>query len=106
MVAIVEGGSCVDVSVPDRVPGVVCTVTGMVLLFPAPEGDVLAEPFDCGGEELEDRLEVAQVQMEIFHALLPRIGEEGEVGLKIQALNQRLFDITEVNNFLSGEDFI
>lgn len=46
--------------------------------------------------ELEDQLEVAQVQMEIFHTLLPRIDEQGEVGEKIQLLQRRLFNITEV----------
>ena len=48
--------------------------------------------------ELEDQLEVAQVQMELFHTLLPRIDEPGEVGEKIQVLQKRLFNITEVSH--------
>ncbi|THH08723.1 hypothetical protein EW145_g2498 [Phellinidium pouzarii] len=49
--------------------------------------------------ELEDHLEVAQVQMELLHTLLPRANEPGEVGEKIQLLQQRLFNITELYQF-------
>lgn len=51
--------------------------------------------------ELEDQLEVAQVQMELFHSLLPRIDEPGEVGEKIELLQKRMFNITEVSYSVS-----
>ncbi|EJD04002.1 nucleoporin [Fomitiporia mediterranea MF3/22] len=46
--------------------------------------------------ELGDQLEVAQVQMELFYTLLPRIDEPGEVGEQIQLLQKRLFNVTEL----------
>ncbi|KAI5123612.1 hypothetical protein M0805_003428 [Coniferiporia weirii] len=49
--------------------------------------------------ELEDQLEVAQVQMELLHVLLPRMNEQGEVEEKIQLLQRRLFNITELYQF-------
>ncbi|KAH8120271.1 nucleoporin [Phellopilus nigrolimitatus] len=49
--------------------------------------------------ELEDQLEVAQVQMELLHVLFPRANEPGEVGEKIQLLQLRLFNITELYQF-------
>lgn len=49
--------------------------------------------------ELEDQLEVAQVQMELLQSLLPRINEGGEVGEKIQLLQKRIFNITELYQF-------
>ena len=50
--------------------------------------------------ELEEELEVAQVQLELYHILAPRINEAGEVGEKIKFLTTRLFSITEVNQWL------
>ena len=44
--------------------------------------------------DLEEKLEVAQVQLEIFHTLLPRA--TGEDVAKVQLLSKRLFNITEV----------
>jgi len=49
--------------------------------------------------ELEDQLEVAQIQMELYHILRGRIDEPGEVGQKFQALQGRLFNITELYQF-------
>ncbi|TDL28525.1 nucleoporin [Rickenella mellea] len=46
--------------------------------------------------ELEEQLEVAQVQLEIYSTLLPRINEPGEVGEKIKILQRGLFTISEL----------
>ena len=47
--------------------------------------------------ELEEELEVAQVQLELYHSLAQRVDEAGEVGEKIKFLTTRLFNITEVS---------
>ena len=47
--------------------------------------------------ELEEELEVAQVQLELYHTLTPRVDEAGEVAEKIKFLTTRLFTVTEVN---------
>lgn len=47
--------------------------------------------------ELEEELEVAQVQLELYHTLAARIGEAGEVAEKIKFLTTKLFTVTEVN---------
>ena len=69
-------------------------------------GNAKSHPVAVGGRhedaisfltELEEELEVAQVQLEMYHILSPRIDEGGEVGEKIRFLTTRLFDITEVN---------
>ena len=54
--------------------------------------------------ELEDQLEVTQVQMEVYQILRGRINEPGEVGQKVQALQSRLFNITEVKYSSSFND--
>lgn len=46
--------------------------------------------------DLEDQLEVAQVQMELWHAVVPHASTPGELGQQIILLQQRLFTITEV----------
>jgi hypothetical protein len=53
-----------------------------------------------GSIELEEELEVAQVQLELCHTLAPRVDEAGEVGEQIRFLKTRLFNITEVNQWL------
>ena len=66
-------------------------------------GNAKSHPVDVGGRhedaisfltELEEQLEVAQVQLELYHTLVPRIDEASEVAEK---LTTRLFTITEVN---------
>ena len=44
--------------------------------------------------DLEEKLEVAQVQLEIYHTVLPQAS--GADGAKVQLLSKRLFNITEV----------
>ena len=69
-------------------------------------GNAKSHPVSVGGRhedaisfltELEEELEVAQVQLELYHTLAPRIDEAGEVAEKIKFLTTRLFTVTEVN---------
>lgn len=46
--------------------------------------------------DLEEKLDVAQVQLEMYSTLLPRASDPGEDGAKVQLLGKRLFNITEV----------
>ncbi|EPQ60591.1 nucleoporin [Gloeophyllum trabeum ATCC 11539] len=46
--------------------------------------------------ELEDKLEVAQVQLEMYHTLVPHIKDAEEVRERIQLLGRRLFTMTEL----------
>ena len=46
--------------------------------------------------DLEEKLDVAQVQLEVCNALLPHAGNPGEEGHRIRQLNQRLFTMSEV----------
>lgn len=69
-------------------------------------GNAKSHPVAVGGRhedaisfltELEEELEVAQVQLELYHTLSSRLNEGGEVGEKIKFLTTRLFNVTEVN---------
>ena len=69
-------------------------------------GNAKSHPVAVGGRhedaisfltELEEELEVAQVQLELYHTLAPRIDEAGEVAEKIKFLTTKLFTVTEVN---------
>ncbi|EKM61129.1 uncharacterized protein PHACADRAFT_24346 [Phanerochaete carnosa HHB-10118-sp] len=44
--------------------------------------------------DLEEKLEVVQVQLEIYHTLLPQVN--GEDAAKVQLLSKRLFSVTEL----------
>ncbi|TFK57029.1 nucleoporin [Heliocybe sulcata] len=46
--------------------------------------------------ELEDKLEVAQAQLEIYNNLLPHMNDADEVGERVRLLSERLFDVTEL----------
>ncbi|KAI0082270.1 nucleoporin [Panus rudis PR-1116 ss-1] len=68
-------------------------------------GNAKSHPVSVGGKhetavafltELEEKLEVAQVQLETYHALLPQASQPGEVGAKIKLLSKALFNITEL----------
>ena len=48
--------------------------------------------------DLEEKLEVAQVQLELYNTLLPR-QHDPEVVDRFKALSQRLYNITEVRSF-------
>jgi nuclear pore complex protein Nup155 len=46
--------------------------------------------------DLEEKLDVAQVQLEVYHALLPHLNDPGEAGQKIKYLNKTLLTMSEV----------
>lgn len=55
--------------------------------------------------EIEDQLEVTKVQMEVLNVLAPRINEPDGVGEKIQLLQRRIFNITEVRRYSNKCDW-
>ncbi|KAJ6575033.1 nucleoporin [Mycena capillaripes] len=68
-------------------------------------GNAKAHPISIGGKhetaiafltDLEEKLEVAQVQLEIFNALAPHISDAPAVGERITALSTRLFTMSEL----------
>jgi len=68
-------------------------------------GNAKSHPISAGGKhesaiafltDLEEKLEVAQVQFELYNALAPRADEPGEVGAKITLLTKSLLNITEL----------
>jgi nuclear pore complex protein Nup155 len=68
-------------------------------------GNAKSHPVAAGGQheaaiafltDLEEKLEVAQVQLELYHILLPKASDPGEDGAKARLLGKRLFNITEV----------
>jgi len=68
-------------------------------------GNAKSHPVSTGGRhetaiafltDLEEKLEVAQVQLEIYNTLLPHLDDAAEVNDKISALSKRLFTMTEV----------
>lgn len=46
--------------------------------------------------DLEEKLDVAQVQLEVYNALLPHAVNPGEEGHRIKQLNKKLFTMSEV----------
>lgn len=46
--------------------------------------------------DLEEKLDVAQVQLEIYHALQSYVSDPGDMGEKVRLLTKNLFTITEV----------
>jgi len=46
--------------------------------------------------DLEEKLDVAQVQLEIYNTLLPHVNDAVEVGERIRLLSKRLFTMTEL----------
>lgn len=46
--------------------------------------------------DLEEKLDVAQVQLEVYNALLAHAGNPDDQGLRIRQLNNRLFTMSEV----------
>ena len=55
--------------------------------------------------DLEEKLDVAQVQLEIYNTLLPHIDDAAVVGERIQLLSNRLFTMTDVSNFRNAETY-
>ncbi|KAL0578729.1 hypothetical protein V5O48_003285 [Marasmius crinis-equi] len=68
-------------------------------------GNAKSHPVSSGGRiesaiafltELEEKLEVAQVQLEVYHTLLPHVDDAPEVRERIQRLSKRLFTMSEL----------
>ena len=71
-------------------------------------GNAKSHPVSAGGKhesaiafltELEEKLEVSQVQLEIFHTLSPRLQQQPadpDLAEKVELLERGLFNITEV----------
>lgn len=49
--------------------------------------------------DLEEKLDVAQVQLEIYNTLLPHVNDAPEVGERIKMLSKQLFTMTDVRSF-------
>jgi len=58
--------------------------------------------------DLEEKLDVAQVQLEIYNTLLPHINDAAEVGQRINLLSKRLLTMSEVSvsSWLPCDKFI
>jgi hypothetical protein len=58
--------------------------------------------------DLEEKLDVAQVQLELYNVLLPYADDGGVTGEKIKLLSKRLFTMSEVpwfaKNFVANVD--
>jgi hypothetical protein len=48
--------------------------------------------------DLEEKLDVAQVQLEIYNTLLPHVDDAPAVGERIKLLSKRLFTMTDVSD--------
>ncbi|KAG7099133.1 hypothetical protein E1B28_001005 [Marasmius oreades] len=68
-------------------------------------GNAKSHPISAGGRiesaiafltDLEEKLEVAQVQLETYHTLLPHAGDAPAVGERIQRLSQKLLTMSEL----------
>ncbi|KAJ7125656.1 nucleoporin [Mycena crocata] len=68
-------------------------------------GNAKAHPITIGGKhetaiafltDLEEKLEVAQVQLEIYNLLVPHLNDDPAVGKRIMALSTRLFTMSEL----------
>lgn len=64
-----------------------------------------SHPISAGGRhetaiafltDLEEKLEVAQVQLEIYNTLLPHVNDHKEVGDRINLLSTRLYEMDYV----------
>ncbi|KAJ3721481.1 nucleoporin [Lentinula raphanica] len=68
-------------------------------------GNAKSHPVSAGGRhetaiafltDLEEKLEVAQVQLEMYSTLLPHVNDAPEVGVRINALSSRLYTMSEL----------
>lgn len=48
--------------------------------------------------DLEEKVEVAQVQLEIYNTLLPHVDDAPEVGQKVRALSKQLMTMNDVSS--------
>lgn len=49
--------------------------------------------------DLEEKLDVAQVQLEVYNAVASHLNDPGEVGEKVKILSKTLLSITDVRLF-------
>lgn len=68
-------------------------------------GNAKSHPISAGGRhetaiafltDLEEKLDVAQVQLEVYNILLPHLNDPGEVGEKVKILSKALLTMSEV----------
>lgn len=50
--------------------------------------------------DLEEKLDVAQVQLEIYNTLLPHVDDDPGIGNRIKSLSNQLFTMTEARHTL------
>jgi hypothetical protein len=74
-----------------------------------------SHPISAGGRhetaiaflsDLEEKLDVAQVQLEIYNTLLPHVNDAPEVGDRIRMLSKQLLTMTDVNVFLISRSLL
>lgn len=68
-------------------------------------GNAKSHPISVGGRhetaiafltDLEEKLDVAQVQLELYNTLVPHLNDSGEAGEKMKILSKTLLTMTEV----------
>ena len=73
-------------------------------------GNAKSHPISVGGRhetaiafltDLEEKLDVAQVQLEVYNALVPHLNDPGETGEKVRILAKTLLTMSEVRASLS-----
>jgi nuclear pore complex protein Nup155 len=71
-------------------------------------GNAKSHPISVGGRhetaiafltDLEEKLDVAQVQLEVYNILVPHLNDPGEVGEKVKILSKTLLTMSEVSIF-------
>jgi nuclear pore complex protein Nup155 len=71
-------------------------------------GNAKSHPISVGGRhetaitfltDLEEKLEVAQVQLEVYNTLIPHLNDPGEAGEKVKLLSKTLLTMSEVGTF-------
>jgi len=74
-------------------------------------GNAKSHPISVGGRhetaiafltDLEEKLDVAQVQLEVYNTLVPHLNDPGEVGEKVKILSKTLLTMSEVRVFDSN----
>lgn len=74
-------------------------------------GNAKSHPISVGGRhetaiafltDLEEKLDVAQVQLEVYNTLVPHLNDPGEAGEKVKILSKTLLTMSEVRYFDSN----
>jgi nuclear pore complex protein Nup155 len=78
-------------------------------------GNAKSHPISVGGRhetaiafltDLEEKLDVAQVQLEVYNTLVPHLNDPGEAGEKVKMLSKTLLTMSEVRYFGSNLFFL